>query len=1009
MVGKEKIKDLTAKVFLNGEFKGTAFLLSKNTALTARHVVNMNGTFEISLPNLNIEGVKVDKVILSEIEHLDIAILEFKLIEERDIQFPKIYSVLPEISNPLSYTSYGFPKSRSEGFSFDGKIRDTYKKYTQINLKLSTDGLINYEGASGSPLCIENEIYGLIIEQDTGYELGAISFSECTEFLRDNNISYEKHEPLSKSEENILNKMINLGRIGFDENEDLPYIETKAIMRNISDLDEKKNIYKSGNIDNLTDIIKKFFEQEYENSRDKILYVVSDFGKGKSVFLRHEAEKYAKNFKENRTGFFPIYFNLRDYSSYDEFKNNINIKSGCIGEYLRVEHKIEVENDLIKEKKILLLVDSLDECGYLNESDIENVMKSVKKITNYLVDVNIIVTTRPIPNILKSLIMKNEPHNDTWEFASVYGFTPEQFEEYMYILRDKITKSSSYIYNKKLIATIMNKQNIYRDFSEILSEDELKRPIIAYMLFKLLEQDYEIQKDSKLEVFLSFINMLTKDAKHINDKKYRDAVYIDNLSYRNILYVTAVMWMKDRHNGGLGLLSLDDLKEIVGDESELIQFMSHSYLRNSDGKYYFNHQSFAEIILAEYYLRVFVWSFMEKKSVQDTMAFLNIGDPTYQTMIFCKGLIELFINATYNLENNNKEELNRIRKSIFPLITSLGVEKFNNKILNDKEFNMYSESINTVFDIDKLSNRTEIPNEIIYNWPIIDIKNIMNICIEIINQDESILFFKPELSEILFGEVYKIKRRTQEFNMDISKWIATLILGVFNTCNISIDLNLANIKAENFIEMMKLNQLESNRACPDWIDILPELRFDLNEKYNLSGLSIINTTLKNWDLCCFMDGISFEKTIIENLKLYKTSFRGAEFNSVVARDVEIHGYDGEGSKFIGGSYFENFAIRSCSMRGAFIHESVILNGSFEDVDFSGAKLTAIWLIDIEKFDRVNLSGAKLSIHTDKNSRRKLKKKIPSYMHEYIKTMTDTEVEDIKSREYERLQRSILRL
>ncbi|MBK1812150.1 trypsin-like peptidase domain-containing protein [Clostridium sp. YIM B02505] len=1005
-MNKTPIKNFAAKVFVNEEQNGSAFLISKDTALTARHVVNIDGVKEISFPNLDIiKPIKINEVIPSEVENLDVAILKFDPIEQDDIDFPKIYALLPNINE--QYQSYGFPQSRADGCLFGGKIIDTRKNYTQVNLDLSVNRNICYKGASGSPLFIDEGVYGLIIEQDTGNELGSISFSECIEFLNEKNISYEQLEPLFKWEEQILDKMISLGKIGFDDNENLPYIETKATRCVLKELYTESKKYDYGKYD-LKDIADEFFAQEHENNYNKILYVVADFGKGKSVFLKHEAAKHASKYIETRSGYFPIYFNLREYKSYGDN----TASTGCIGEFLRREYNINIDNTVeehpIRKKHILLLVDSLDECGSIEERDLMNVMASVKRFIRYFSDIKAIVTTRPIPNVIDKLIKENESYKNTWEFASVYGFTPQQFEQYMFALRDKLTKSSAYSYNQDLIDAIKSDENIYKKFSEILNEDELKRPIMAYMLFKLLEQDYQIQKDSKLEVFLSFINMLTKDAKHINDRDKLNSTqeYIQHLSYRNLLYVTAVMWMQDRHKNGAGFLKLDDLKRVVGDESTLIQFMSHSYLRNDNDMYYFNHQSFAEIILAEYYVRVFIWACMEGKSVCDTMALLNIGNPTPQTMMFCNGLMKLFIGSTDKLDNYNETELKRIRKSIFPPIASLGVEKFNGRLSDDKatssKLYMYSEKIDKLFKVNELNGYIDIPDEILNNWPISvgDFEKIIDMCIEIINYDENILFFKPELVETLFGSVYKIGRRTQEFNIDISRWIAVLVLGVISTCNKKVDYRFQDIKPERFIEMMKLSQLESKFACPDWIYVLPELRFNLNIDYDLGSLKFFNKQIKNWYLGgSNLSSSEFTNVKIEKLCLYKMAFLGARFEEITGKNIELRAANGKGSVFRG-CYIDNFVIESCSMEGAVIHESQIINCSFENVDFRGAELTAIWLIDVKKFDKVILQGCKISIWTDQKSYNILKKGIDSHKWRYIRVLSDAEVDEVRQRIYE---------
>ena len=60
--------------------------------------------------------------------------------------------------------------------------------------------------------------------------------------------------------------------------------------------------------------------------------MLADFGKGKSVFLRHYAAKLAKDYLETHNGLFPVYFNLRDFKNYSS-----ESKLGVIADYLETK------------------------------------------------------------------------------------------------------------------------------------------------------------------------------------------------------------------------------------------------------------------------------------------------------------------------------------------------------------------------------------------------------------------------------------------------------------------------------------------------------------------------------------------------------------------------------------------------------------------------------------------------------------------------------------------------
>ena len=141
---------------------------------------------------------------------------------------------------------------------------------------------------------------------------------------------YEKHLKVSvtfqlkDNEIKFLLDMQEQGMISLRESENLKYEETFAQWKRVSDLREHveerisdKDLKKQENtLKPIVKLIDDYFSNKPDNHLEKILFVVADFGKGKSVFLKHYAAQLAKGFLTTGEGLFPIYFNLRDFKNY---------------------------------------------------------------------------------------------------------------------------------------------------------------------------------------------------------------------------------------------------------------------------------------------------------------------------------------------------------------------------------------------------------------------------------------------------------------------------------------------------------------------------------------------------------------------------------------------------------------------------------------------------------------------------------------------------------------------
>jgi hypothetical protein len=629
--------------------------------------------------------------------------------------------------------------------------------------------------------------------------------------------SYEEHLEqiseyvLEKNETKLLWDTSKLGVIGFTSNENLKYEETYGIWKDVNTFksfeNENENLYVENDDENkkekklnpVLELIEEYFKINSDNNLDKILFIVADFGKGKSVFLKHYASELAKKYINTREGEFPIYFNLRNFHNYSH-----NTKLGVIEDYLLTEYAIDIKSDEFAKKKYVFLIDSLDESGELNKVSIEKVINSIQQIQNidkqkYRTN-KIIVTTRPFDDGLdqhlkchKPKTRLNKAKREIPQFISIYGFKKNQFNDWLNSSiknapRIDISKTSGII-NKILTAVYEDGEyDIYKALLEnkTLSKSELRRPIFAYMIYQLILNNVNFLEVGKIGVYLSFLNLLSKDAKHINDPSY-NVNLSEEFEYRNLLHSISALWMFERHQGKQGSLKKADICRVLdGDnrhesDNEIleryknknvteIEFLSHSYFGENDNKLHFQHQSFAEILLAEYYLKVFIKYSLDKDfNVAEAREKLLLGFPTEQTIRF---LIDLLILLRDSTNDTKASETIEKRKLLFPLLATLATEKNNNLFCNS----LYYEWFNK-YPIK--SDEIEYPIELIEDWAFnkSKIDKILNLCKEVINSNNTYLLTKSDLKSSLYDNELTLIQNTSinELPLDFDKWIALLV------------------------------------------------------------------------------------------------------------------------------------------------------------------------------------------------------------------------------------------
>lgn len=724
---------------------------------------------------------------------------------------------------------------------------------------------------------------------------------------------------LRENEESFLLRMQELNFIGFSENDKFNYETTYAKWKKVSRL--RCNEYEDDKIDNINHTLKKIsdIEKEYvpienlidqyfasgESSYvDKNLFIIADFGKGKSVFLKHYASELATKYMQTGEGLFPVYFNLRNYKEYSQ-----ESRLGVIYNYLLKKDRIDLNDEYFKSKEYVFLIDSLDESGELNARNLDEVIASINKI-QYLDPVKcfknrIIITSRPIEEGLTShlykhspFIKKNDEGGDIEYFISIYGFKMEQFNDWLInALRAKSELSSINVagYVKTMIEAIKSNENInlYKLFLEnkVLSPSELRRPIFAYMIYQLTVNKVDFSKTGKIGVYLSFLNLLTKEAKHINDRNYKINMK-EEFEFRNILHSIAALWAYKRHKGGQGTLSKVDIcrtiegNNITDNTSELFerykgvrdfQFLSHSYFGEDGECLYFQHQSFAEILLAEYYLKVLIkyaTDSISSVNIEQARLKLMLGEPTGQTIEF---LIELLQLLKESAIESGDEHIIEKRKLLFPLMASLGTKKNNNFL--------YSGYIdNRWYDSDAFSeNETKLPEEKLKNWVIKqkEINKIIELCKAILNSNTTYVLERTQNKNSLYNyEVSECKKSLNNINSDMDKWLALLAGNIL--VNNEQEKQFFNKDLENYdslFNMIKGWNYVNGSSCPSWgKDIF--IGIDLSNNDKLINLNHVN-----------FSQINFSFSYLKNLSLSQCSFTNCIFNSVTFENIDFSGSD----------------------------------------------------------------------------------------------------------------------
>ncbi|PGH78778.1 hypothetical protein CN899_27510 [Bacillus thuringiensis] len=743
---------------------------------------------------------------------------------------------------------------------------------------------------------------------------------------------------LKNSELRLLNDTLNLEKIGYVQSEEFTYQTTYASWKKVSQYRDESSKYSDGNITDIEEeekklepienLIKQYFS-ETEDNIEKVLFVIADFGKGKSTFMKYYASQLAKKYQQRGEGLFPVYFNLREFDTYNQ-----DSVYGVISDYLGKRYGIDLAEDSFKSKEYCFLIDSLDESGNLTEEHIEKVVLSVKRIQNLDVTRSrknrLIVTSRPIEYGLQKQLDQHRPftiNNDEERpiahYISLNGFLKFQFNNWLYdsLLRGENINPDGY---KGIGREIINSLNtgmridIYKELidKKILTHDELKRPIFAYILYKLIINKEELSGTNKIGIYLSFINLLTKEAKYMESVKVINL--LDEFRFRNILHSTAALWLFENQIGksrsiltkenisntleGAVIDKHDSAKKEQYREVEEIRFLSQCYFGQDGNHFYFQHQSFAEMLLAEYYLKVFInYALNDNTSVEEAKIRLNLGNPTAQTIEFFKGLLSLLKES---VSSSSMEEAMKRRRLLFPMLASLCIPEYSKELFTHKlKYKWFDE---VKFD----SNTTKIPEILLSEWPINEnvLNKIVELSLSIIKSSSNYLLMKPisQHTALFDNELLKVSLPIDQNVPDIDRW-----LGLIAGATLHNDINnkqffLSKMKDySTLFKMFKNWNHFAGSAVPEWSQDcfqginMESIDNDYNfgrkrsKKYLLWGLRLRNIDFsysKFNDIVfenCHLNGVNFENSTFEYVEFEECNLRYGNFENTFIRNSKI--------------------------------------------------------------------------------------------------------------------------
>ncbi len=311
-----------------------------------------------------------------------------------------------------------------------------------------------------------------------------------------------------------------------------------------------------------------------------------------------------------------------------------------------------------------------------------------------------------------------------------------------------------------------------------------------------------------------------------------------------------------------------------------IEFLSHSYFGEQNNVLHFQHQSFAEILLAEYYIKVIIKFALDRNfKIEQVISKLMLGVPTQQTTQFFS---EILVLLRETVSERPTKEIIEKRKLIFPLLASISIDTNNPSLYSDHLFYEW-------YNKGRIAKETtDIPETLIVNWCINSetIKAISNLCKQIIECDSIVVLSKSsEITNLFDNELTLLKNKFYKNSLYIPKFLC-LIIG--NNLTIEdTDTFIRSIEQEVIIELLN-EELDRNQTL--FKQQFKGLYLGSEKESPVNRSSTFVSDLR-------VDGYDFSQCEFERVVFFDCQFRGCYLNDTIFDGVIFYNCDFEGTKF----------------------------------------------------------------------------------------------------------------
>ncbi len=707
------------------------------------------------------------------------------------------------------------------------------------------------------------------------------------------------------------------------------YLENYAILADVNTTWDKEDSYFIHYNDNYNYLNEKYGGKEkkaitlvneyVKNSTKKYLIIGAPFGIGKTslslnitAFL---ASVYLDDPENIENNYIPIFVPLKGkLEIIDESDSSLEDKL----------HQI-APRESGKNKKILLICDGLDEYG----EDIEMLRQKLDRIRERYPFMQIIITTRlaagipyklgNISSYIRLLPFNNKQIN---AFFQSYGL-PEINHQFLkrYRLKDEEISKPLFCW----MFAIMNNSGFYNDMLRESTDQLMTRALIYEGFIHSIIRGKHRSIADQLNI-----------TQYYNDEKriLRKIAAVRQMNEPRILTRNKVIEQLEYYYG------LQNSNVYLQEHIIEPILSSYFYLQGSttdDKTIDFIHKSFREYLLAEYYI---------ESIVNDKIHYLNVGIPTYETILFLDGLLEILLFKEYD------EKLRDFIDTFFPIgergqitkLTLLSKLKKNAQACFESEQIIYhseeqSFPNNNAWNLSELSI-SKYPSLLVHRWIALFILNKIT---------PGITIEKNFLVEFIVKTIH-----------NIPVWLRMLSKFKLSGSNLSrVDLSEANLSEANLSEA---NLSEANLSGANLSKAYLK-GADLSRAI-LSGADLSRANLSEANLSnAYLSGTILTNAHLLESNLTDANLSGANLFLANLHDANLSGANLSRANLSRARLSRSTLIRSnlsnvnfyyANLSGADLSNADLSNADLSESKLSGANLTRADL------SNANLSNANLS-------------------------------------------------